>query len=87
MLCLSLPPDQTIRTRLQKRLQRARKFAILVEIFGQSVLSFVPEVSVSQIDLVKMGDLQNFAGDSVEQGRIREIKAKMGTFKLRGIKD
>ena len=34
------------RARLQKRLQRARKFVILVDVFGEQALQRVPEISV-----------------------------------------
>ena len=49
-------------------------------LFGVSFVAKAP-------DDIEDGEKQNFADDSVEQGRIREIKAKMGTFKLRGIED
>lgn len=83
MLCSTtsiqaLDQDRGFRTRLQKRLQRARKFALLVTVFGESVLLFVPDVSVTRVDLIKMGDLQKFAGGSFEQERIKEIKDKIG---------
>jgi hypothetical protein len=42
---------------LQKRLQRARKFLSLVEVFGPFVLNVVPEISVSRLDMVKLDDL------------------------------
>jgi hypothetical protein len=42
---------------LQKRLQRARKFLLLVDVFGPFVLNVVPEISVSRLDMVKLDDL------------------------------
>jgi hypothetical protein len=42
---------------LQKRLQRARKFLSLVDVFGPFVLNVVPEISVSRLDTVKLDDL------------------------------
>lgn len=66
----------TGRARLQKRLQRARKFVILVEIFDKQVLQWVPEISVSRLDLVRIEDLQKIATGSIEQKRVQDIKAK-----------
>ena len=42
---------------MQKRLQRARKFLLLVDVFGPFVLNVVPEISVSRLDTVKLDDL------------------------------
>ena len=39
--------DTTARATLKKRLQRGRKFEILVQIFGQNILRAVPESSHS----------------------------------------
>ena len=72
-----LVQDEGFRTRLQKRLQRARKFALLVDVFGASILLFVPEVSVTRVDLIKMGDLQKFASGLIERERVQEIRAKI----------
>jgi hypothetical protein len=63
------------RTRLRKRLQRARKFVTLVDIFGEQVLQWVPEVSVSRLDVVRHEDLQMIATGSIEQKRVLAIKA------------
>jgi len=65
------------RARLQKRLQRARKFAILVDIFGEQVLQWVPEISVSRLDLVRLEDPQKIASGSIEQKRVQIIKNKL----------
>ena len=67
----------TARARLQKRLQRARKFVILVDIFGEQVLQWVPEISVSRLDLVRLEDLQKIASGSIEQKRVQIIKNKL----------
>ena len=67
----------TARARLQKRLQRARKFVILVDIFGEQVLEWVPEISVSRLDLVRLEDLQKIASGSIEQKRVQIIKNKL----------
>ena len=62
------------RARLQKRLQRARKFVILVDVFGEQALQWVPEISVSRLDLLRLEDLQKMATGSIEQKRIQVIK-------------
>lgn len=42
---------------VQKRLQRARNFWLLVRKCGSSVLSAAPQVSVSKVDLLWLKDL------------------------------
>jgi len=81
-LCATPPVIQwmespTARARLQKRLQRARKFVILVDVFGERVLQLVPEISVSRLDLVRLEDLQKIASGSIEQKRVQNIKNKL----------
>ena len=65
------------RARLQKRLQRARKFVILVDVFGEQALQWVPEISVSRLDIVRLEDLQKIATGSIEQKRVQAIKDKV----------
>jgi hypothetical protein len=65
------------RARLQKRLQRARKFVILVDVFGEQALQWVPEISVSRLDIVRLEDLQKIATGSIEQKRVQAIKDKL----------
>jgi hypothetical protein len=65
------------RSRLRKRLQRARKFVTLVDIFGEQVLQWVPEISVSRLDVVRQEDLQKIAAGSIEQKRVLAIKARL----------
>jgi hypothetical protein len=67
----------TARSRLRKRLHRARKFVTLVDIFGEQVLQWVPEISVSRLDVVRQEDLQMIAAGSVEQKRVLAIKARL----------
>ena len=43
---------------VRKRLQRARKFVLLVQKFGTVVLNAVPQVSVSKVDRVRLDDFQ-----------------------------
>jgi hypothetical protein len=52
---------------LQKRLQRARKFLLLVEVFGPFVLNVVPEISVSRLDMVKLDDLYKLDGNGLNE--------------------
>jgi hypothetical protein len=61
---------------LQKRLQRARKFLLLVEVFGPFVLNVVPEVSVSRLDLIKLDDLQKLLGDGSNE-QVRSIVRRL----------
>ena len=56
----------TERMRLKKRLQRGEKLELLVQIFGQSILSVMPEVSVSQMDRIRLEDLAKLQSGSIE---------------------
>ena len=70
------PSPGPARSALQKRLQRARKFVLLVEIFGPFVLNIVPEVSVSRLDLIKLDDLQEVVGAGSNE-QVRSIVRKL----------
>jgi len=59
----------TSREAIKKRLQRARKFLMIVELFGTTVLNAAPDVSVSRLDLVS---LQLLAG-LVHEGNSNRI--------------
>jgi hypothetical protein len=61
---------------LQKRLQRARKFLLLVDIFGPFVLNVVPEISVSRLDMVKLDDLYKLDGNGLNE-QVRSIVRKL----------
>ena len=50
---------------------------ILVDIFGEQILQWVPEISVSRLDLVRLEDLQKIASGSIEQKRVQIIKNKL----------
>lgn len=50
---------------------------ILVDIFGEQVLQWVPEISVSRLDLVRLEDLQKIASGSIEQKRVQIIRNKL----------
>jgi hypothetical protein len=51
---------------LKKRLQRGRKFVLLVKILGKDILYAVPEVSVTRLDGVKLEDLVKLETSAVE---------------------
>jgi hypothetical protein len=67
----------TIRSKLQKRLLRGRKFDVLVGLFGRQVLFLAPEVSVSRLAVLKLSDLENFATGSLERIKVQEIKEQL----------
>ena len=50
---------------------------ILVDVFGEQALQWVPEISVSRLDIVRLEDLQKIATGSIEQKRVRAIKNKL----------
>ena len=52
---------------MQKRLQRARKFLSLVDVFGPFVLNVVPEISVSRLDTVKLDDLYKLDSNGLNE--------------------
>lgn len=47
---------------------------ILVDVFEEQALQWVPEMSVSRLDLLRLEDLQKMATGSIEQKRIQIIK-------------
>jgi hypothetical protein len=65
------------RSSVKKRLQRARKFAMMVDIFGATILSAVPEVSVTQLDGVRLEELSLWSTGSVEMSKIKMIIGHM----------
>lgn len=70
----------TRRPALQKRLQRARKFLLLVDAFGMSVLDSVPEVSVSRVDLLRMEELRSLADGSCMKTEVESIRQKQDSL-------
>ncbi|GHJ89531.1 hypothetical protein NliqN6_5933 [Naganishia liquefaciens] len=74
-------PLTTRRSALQKRLQRARKFLLLVDAFGMSVLDSVPEVSVSRVDVLRMEELRSLADGSCMQAEVDSIRQKQDSLK------
>lgn len=71
----SVMMNMSARTALKKRLQRARKFEILVRILGESIMGAMPEVCVSRVDQIRMVDLEAFLTHSME-ARIKRILQK-----------
>jgi hypothetical protein len=69
--------DLTTLWNLKKRLQRSRKFLLLVRTFGENVLHAVPEVSVIRLDSVKLEDLTKLVTGSVEANKVKRILARM----------
>ena len=69
--------DLTTLWNLKKRLQRSRKFLLLVKAFGENVLHAVPEVSVTRLESVKLEDLRKLVTGSVEANKVKRILARM----------
>ena len=66
-LLVAMPqPPAVSRSTLQKRLQRARKYVVVVGVFGTSVLSAVPEVTVSRLDGLSLGELGRMKASIVQ---------------------
>jgi len=53
------------------------KFVILVSVFGDQTLQWIPEISVSRLDLLRLEDLQKMAIGSIEQKNIQAIKNRL----------
>jgi hypothetical protein len=73
----------TGRSALQKRLQRARKFLLLVDTFSVSVLNSVPEVSVSRLDVLRMEELRSLADGSCMKTEVESIRQKQDSSSCR----
>jgi hypothetical protein len=67
---------------LKKRLQRACKFFLLVQVFGSNVLHVAPEVSVTRLDALKLSDLQKLADQAEGSPKVQEILYRMGVAML-----
>lgn len=65
------------RLALNKRLQRARKFSLLVDVFGTPILHAVPQVAVTKMDGIRLEDLHSLAQREEWQARIERIITKM----------
>jgi hypothetical protein len=66
------------REAIKKRLQRARKFLLIVELFGTTVLNAAPEVSVSRLDGIGLQILVGFAREGVDSTEISAVRRNIG---------
>jgi hypothetical protein len=73
--------SNTRRSALQKRLQRARKFLLVVDAFGLSILDSVPEVSVSRVDVLRMEELRSLVDGSCMKTEVESIRRKQDSLK------
>ena len=60
-----------------KRLQRAHKFCLLVDIFGVGILEATPAVSVSKLDKVSLASLKKVENGGVGSEIALSIKSMM----------
>ncbi|KAJ9126261.1 hypothetical protein QFC24_001989 [Naganishia onofrii] len=65
---------------LQKRLQRARKFLLLVDVFGMPVLDSVPEVSVTRVDALRVSDLRALSDGTFFKAEVESIRRKQDSL-------
>ncbi len=72
--------DKRERIRLEKRLQQGRKFCVLADVFGTSILHAVPEVSVTRLDVVSLKALMRLQTGSMEQIKVKAILSRMGSW-------
>ena len=60
-----------------KRLQRAHKFCLLVDIFGFNILDLSPAVSVSRLDKVSLTSLERVKRGHIGKGLTAAIKLQL----------
>jgi hypothetical protein len=70
--------SSTSREAIKKRLQRARKFLIIVELFGTTVLNAAPDVSVSRLDLVSLQLLAGLVHEGNGNRTVETIRRNIG---------
>jgi hypothetical protein len=68
----------TSRKAIKKRLQRARKFLMIVELFGTTVLNAAPDVSVSRLDLVSLQLLAGLVQEGNGNRTVETIRRNIG---------
>jgi hypothetical protein len=68
----------TSREAIKKRLQRARKFLMIVELFGTTVLNAAPDVSVSRLDLVSLQLLAGLVHEGNGNLTVETIRRNIG---------
>jgi hypothetical protein len=70
--------SSTSREAIKKRLQRARKFLMIVELFGTTVLNAAPDVSVSRLDLVSLQLLAGLVHEGNGNLTVETIRRNIG---------
>jgi hypothetical protein len=68
----------TSREAIKKRPQRARKFLMIVELFGTTVLNAAPDVSVSRLDLVSLQLLAGLVHEGNGNRTVETIRRNIG---------
>jgi hypothetical protein len=68
----------TSREAIKKRLQRARKFLMIVELFGTTVLNAAPGVSVSRLDLVSLQLIAGLVHEGNDNRTVETIRRNIG---------
>jgi hypothetical protein len=68
----------TSREAIKKRLQRARKFLMIVELFGTTVPNAAPDVSVSRLDLVSLQLLAGLVHEGNGNRTVETIRRNIG---------
>lgn len=63
--------------RIKKRLQRSRKYDILVDTFGAWIGDVLPQVCISKLDAIRGEDLEAMWDEPANGGRIDRIRARM----------
>lgn len=73
-------PSRNMKTMwsLKKRLQRGRKYVLLVSMFGEKILQAAPEVSVTRLDVLKLEDLSRLASERSGSLVVQNIISKLG---------
>jgi hypothetical protein len=61
----------------KKRLQRAHKYCLLVDIFGEAVLEAAPSVSISRLDPISLTSLELLQDEWLTNGHVCAIKQRM----------
>jgi hypothetical protein len=69
--------DLKAKSTLKKRLQRGRKFVLLVKALGNDILYAVPEVSVTRLDAIRLEELALLCTGSIEEVKVKRILSKM----------
>ena len=60
-----------------KRMQRAHKFCLIVEIFGINILQAVPAVSVSKLEKIPIGKLVEVRDGDLYKEEVSRVQARI----------